>query len=463
MRNILLAILLIYINSIRSQEKPGPFVKRILSHPSSVLIFNLQSASNEMPIHKITDLPVNFKFSGQSITKTSNGLYLNHLGTGRIYKWIGNEKIGKWEREDSTYFSGYNFLSLFFSVDSNIYSFGGIGFWHINGNLRKYNFTAKEWNVIRLNKSIPWIFDNSQLFYIDTLNNKLYFNGQGRFFDAGLADLQIDSSTINKIYCIDIEKRTFEELGNYEPAMNGFIGQTPWGSIISFDKVADYTNNRFYKFSNKIESQLLKIMANSNKEDFIKQYSFWIDSVLYITKYNQQYDSIIIHKSDLIPINKRIYFSNDKKTSSNQSSIPWAWVIFTSVFISLTIYLYKRKKIKIDFYKNNNGGKNELYTNEKYKLNLVELSLLQLIFENSVIKKTTDIPAINTILGCSNKSIEVQKRLRSDTINMINQKICMSLLIDYNIIQRKRSDFDGRSFEYYIDEIHLQQVSKLLT
>jgi hypothetical protein len=65
------------------------------------------------------------------------------------------------------------------------------------------------------------------------------------------------------------------------------------------------------------------------------------------------------------------------------------------------------------------------------------------------------------VLGCTNKNIEIQKRLRSDAINAINQKLYFIFLTDQKIIERKRTAIDARSFEYYIDEKHFPQINKL--
>ena len=64
----------------------------------------------------------------------------------------------------------------------------------------------------------------------------------------------------------------------------------------------------------------------------------------------------------------------------------------------------------------------------------------------------TSINDINAVLGCTNKNIEVQKRMRSDAINAVNQKLHFIFVTDDKIIERKRSDFDARSFEYFIEE-----------
>lgn len=467
MKKILLPFLIILTNCLFAQEKPGRFISRIISSPSPVLVFNFRSDVSQMPIHLIKDLPPTFKYSGQNITKNTKGLYLNQLGTGRVYKWKGDENLGSWVRIDSTYFTGYNFLSMFFSVDTTLYSFGGIGFWHINGNLRRYNFYSGEWNIKRLNNSIPWIYQTDQLYYIDTAQKKLYINGQGYFFDAGLLADKVDSSTLKKIYCLDIEKGTLVELGKYESEAWGFFGQTPWGTVISYNELADFKNNKFYKLSEKIENNLFKLLANSKSSDFTWQYSFWLDSALYFTFDDQKYDSIIIHKSDLIPTNKPFYISPSGYLSEkNSSQLRLTWIIVVSAAILMSLIFYRKYlKNKIDktrSEKNNYREDNELFVNERFKFNEVELNLIRFIFKNSILKKMTTINDINNILGCSNKNIEIQKRLRSDSINTINQKLCMNLLIDYKIIQRKRADFDGRSFEYFIEEKYLQQVSKLL-
>jgi predicted transcriptional regulator len=96
------------------------------------------------------------------------------------------------------------------------------------------------------------------------------------------------------------------------------------------------------------------------------------------------------------------------------------------------------------------------------KLSEIERELLQLIFEKSVLKKMTEIQDINTLLGCNNKNIDIQKRLRSDAINALNDKMSLLLLTDKKVIERKRSAFDGRSFEYYIDQQYFTAIQQLL-
>lgn len=45
-----------------------------------------------MPILKINDLENTYNFTGQGLTKNKNGLFLNPIGTGRLYRWDGDSK-----------------------------------------------------------------------------------------------------------------------------------------------------------------------------------------------------------------------------------------------------------------------------------------------------------------------------------------------------------------------------------
>ena len=447
-----------------SQTKQHDFLTRILSSPGSVEIFNFELSSNTMPIFDIKDLKRTFQFSGQALNKNSRGLFLNPIGTGRIYKWNGTPNTGYWERQDSTFFSGYNFLSILFSIDSTLYNFGGTGFWYQNGNVRKYNPSSHEWAAEALNKSIPWMRDFHTLYYLDTSNKIFYFNGQGRFHDAILAN-GVDSTSLGKMFKLDVKNKTVTEVGNYDPIKGDFFGMTPWGTVISFYDLADLVNNKYYRLSENVENNLLRVLTKSTSNRFAWQYSFWLDSALYFASPNNGYDSVIIHKSDLIPTNKPVYWKATQPIPTQHSTLPVEWMGLLGLLVlanGIVYFKYRKEKKKNKKISSSFETKNELIINEKSKLTEIEKGLLQLIFENSVLKKMTSINDINAVLGCTNKNIEVQKRMRSDAINAVNQKLHFIFVTDDKIIERKRSDFDARSFEYFIEEKNLQQVSKLL-
>lgn len=464
MKAIFIFLFSLHAFLLYGKEKPKPFIQRILSHNGPVLIYNFQPSVNDLPVLNIKDLPATFQFSGQGLTKNNKGLFLHQIGTGRMYRWEGDAQLGEWERIDSTFFTGYNFLSLFFSVDSSVYSFGGVGFWLYNGQLRKYNFSAHEWKAKQLNKSVPWVREAHEIFYIDTIKKVLYFNGEGRYHDASLAAGTIDSSSFSMMYSLDLEKGIINDLGKYETDLTDFFGQTPWGSIAGFDKLADFKNNEYYSLSESVENNLIRILAKSSSNHYKWQYSFWLDSALYFSNSDFGYDSVIIRKSDLIKMNKPIFIPvKDSTFKNNNSSIQWIWIITFITLVASNIYFFKKyKQITKKQQRSEKQSSEGFAKNHKIKFTEIEYSLIQLLLENSILKKMTQINEINNILGCTNKNIDIQKRLRSDAINTLNEKLSLLLLTENKIIERKRSEFDGRTFEYFIDLAYFSEVQQLL-
>jgi hypothetical protein len=55
-----------------------------------------------------------------------------------------------------------------------------------------------------------------------------------------------------------------------------------------------------------------------------------------------------------------------------------------------------------------------------------------------------------------------QKRLRSDLIGAINDKLKIIAESKSNLIDKQRSEFDKRSFEYFIRTEHMKLVQKVL-
>lgn len=79
-----------------------------------------------------------------------------------------------------------------------------------------------------------------------------------------------------------------------------------------------------------------------------------------------------------------------------------------------------------------------------------ETLLLSFILEQSKKAELTSIEQLNQMLGLSNRTGEVQKRTRSILITGINEKLQILLGSMEPIIEKKRSEFDKRSYEYYI-------------
>jgi hypothetical protein len=94
-------------------------------------------------------------------------------------------------------------------------------------------------------------------------------------------------------------------------------------------------------------------------------------------------------------------------------------------------------------------------------MNEQEISFLKYLYDHSNDQRLTTIDEINKKLGTYNKSIEIQKKMRSDMINGINDKLAVFSKSPKPVIDKQRSDFDKRSFEYFIDSDNMELVEKI--
>lgn len=91
-----------------------------------------------------------------------------------------------------------------------------------------------------------------------------------------------------------------------------------------------------------------------------------------------------------------------------------------------------------------------------------EKSLIKFLFDHSADERLTSIGEINKVIGVQNRSVETQKRMRSDLIGSINQKLNIITKDKKPVIDKQRSEFDKRSFEYFINPVHMELVKKIM-
>lgn len=83
----------------------------------------------------------------------------------------------------------------------------------------------------------------------------------------------------------------------------------------------------------------------------------------------------------------------------------------------------------------------------------------------ALIKKTSEqvfltIDELNKLLGIVNKKEAIQKKIRSNTLQSINQKLILLLQLKQDAILKERSEPDKRSFTYTIDPTLLDRLEK---
>jgi hypothetical protein len=483
------AIIFGYGPILRAESMPA-ILKRLSEMQGNVQVF---CYSKNLPF-AIPDLPVGFNISGFGVVKTSSGLFVLPQGTGRVYRYQ-TESL-RWKRVDSTYFAGYNFGSVQFSFGKDMYSFGGYGFWQVNGMLRQFNPIAGEWNVIKTNRYIPWTLKHvgsSNFYYLDTLSGKLIINGLGT---NGLQTLkeQADPEIGNDIYALGLRDGDWQKVGHFRDTSLEMIGFLPWGILDVHGNVTDIPNNRTYKLGDRAISKLQAITYKSlQRSDQL--ISFCYDSTLYFARDEHHYDSLTISRVDMKDLGIPVYEPIETSIFEKWSGIKeygGLFLVLASGFI--TGLFIKRKKYSIAKVSSGNAveGFTEIDKNtpsiptaqavadipqktpteEKAVtfrssrilelLEEKERSLMEFIYRYSAEERLTTIEEINKVIGVANRSMEVQKRMRSDLIGSINQKMGLITKDKKPVISKQRSEFDKRSFEYYIRTEHMDLVARVL-
>jgi hypothetical protein len=70
----------------------------------------------------------------------------------------------------------------------------------------------------------------------------------------------------------------------------------------------------------------------------------------------------------------------------------------------------------------------------------------------------TTVSQMNQVLGIYNKDTKIQNNIRSNTIQLINRKFTIYSGLSDDLIEKQRTEFDKRFFEYQIQRKYLSKV-----
>lgn len=470
MRLPLLSLFLCFVIYGVGQSKDlPPIVNKLHLTPGGVTVFSYSKTN----VIDLPELPKNFKYTGQELVKTKKGVFLHPVGTGRLYQLEVENGKYDWRRIDSTFYTGYNFSSLFFALDTTFYSFGGEGFFNANGNLRYFNEQSKEWDAANLSNTILWLSKSGLFYSIDTSAKQLYIQSWPQRQDFSLKD-KLAPELDHLLFRLDIETGVWTKLGKIADGNSISFAETPFGTLVNFNKIVDAKNNKFFILSKTLQDKIITALGTSSKPNELA-FSFCIDSTLYVGGIDNFIDSINISRTDLIE-QKTPFYTPDAPTSpiGEREAMIGAIIILSMICLFL---LFKNKKKRNTPAVAIVGGIQDNTLPEHHKkeaqvtfrsgklmelLNEREKLLLEFIYNHSMDERLTTIEEINKVIGAAQRTPEVQKRLRSDLIGAINDKLELVSESKFNVIEKQRSDFDKRSFEYFIHPEHMELVEKVL-
>ena len=394
----------------------------------------------------------------QLLVITGNNAFITIDGTGIVYENT-DSVIGRFKRVDSTVYWGNNFSSISFAYNNQLYNLGGYGFWRSNGQLRQFSPFTKDWMIIPINREIP--VDSKGDFpslWHDEYNNKVFA------LESFIQNQSINNSTtiIDSVYQLDLKTKTWATLGkitnnNKDSRINlTTLTNTEFGLLLFHDKkikmeLWNVNTNEIMGLTKEVENKF-PISEMSN-------YIYWYDNS-YIYTYNLQIDkldSISFSSKNIIRTNTYIY---ERK---GQINFNYKYIALIGLLITILITLfYWKRKTKIIAPKSNTTTLNTA-TDTNSLFSEIEKGLLGLIINNiNKQNRLTSIDEVNYTLGISNKSLNMQKRTRSDVISSINSKYQIYFKSELPLILRQNSDLDQRVKEFYIETENINKIINLI-
>ena len=391
----------------------------------------------------------------QVLLKLGNEIYLRFDGTGFIFKLTElTDSIATFRRDDKTVNINYCIGSFNFNNENEIYNYGGYGFWRNNGMIRKYDQRNKEWSILKTNEEIPQQIFTINSPWFDFKNNFLYTPMR---FDvhAGLKENEYQNGKITEItYRFDLKTNDWTLLGKTSSeAIKILKGGTLYLStyrglvILAFEQLYlfDYVNNKVYKQEDNVLGQLYMRITDNNS-------IFHLNKTLYAgNKESGKIDSLHFDLDTFKPTGIKIFTPIKDYTL--------VFIIGGVLMLVLIPILLKGR-----FDKKAAGIKLSVQENKNYKFEFsdIEKSLIQMLLEKSKVNQTASINDINYVLGVKDKNIGLQKKVRSEVFNSVNEKFKLISDWDEPLVQSIRSESDKRYFEYMIRKDMIKEAERVM-
>lgn len=361
----------------------------------------------------LKDLPLGFE-NHYFHTANDSLIYFTIFGTGQVYEF--EPKTATLKRIDQTYYRGYNFGSIQFSRKGKLYSAGGYGFWHYSNVLTSYNFGKGEWEAVIPENEGPSVI-NEQGFNGYCSSEDVFYSGAST--DENLFD-DLKRYRINGFYKYDFKTQKWTQLG-----------------ILNKELLAENSKEIYWNGTYFLQWALNKLYIIDPKANEVYVYKnnerFFVTNKEYFSKGDTIYNYWSDDNGGLEYFSVKEYLKDAEYVGHFYTiGIPWYNFAIGGVFVSLILggFIYTRK------------SKPTL----KIQLNKSERDLLLVMLMKNSGEFLTTLE-INDILGLGSKTMENQRRIRTNVINQINSKILEVFNIE-DAIERESSAEDKRVILY---------------
>lgn len=381
------------------------------------------------------------------LIKTKTTILFCFDGASRVYAFTGQtDSAYIFSRLDQVENINYNINAYIFSYKNQLYNFGGYGFWKSNGLLRKYNSLNKEWDIVPLNKEIPCDQEFQSIWQAPEEEN-VYILFEHTVNEGIKSKEKNPNAPVGNVFTLNLTSQNVEQKGKLNELLvpiflKSNVVHTNEGIIIIRSASSYYLKpkeNQIYSIEDASINQSLGRLEWNCVHYFGNQMFY------YWNIENNKFDSIDIAHLKLKSIGK---------IWQTDYSYYYASTLLLILIIIVVLAIKRKKKKTITPL---NPKANDQIIQVPF-LSETEISLIKWLIEKTEQHAFASATEINYIIGCKDKNVGLQKKMRSDIINSINAKYKAFSKTDQPFIESRRTDFDKRYFHYHITEDQLEKA-----
>lgn len=360
-----------------------------------------------------------------------DGLWIaTFSGSGRVFEIDTiNNTI---DRQDRTFYQGYNFHAYQFQRKDTIYSFGGYGFWINNNLLTYFSEVRREWNLLSI---APFAMtapdtelDMVSLVFYDRAHDLLYAEAN------------------NVLYAFDFRTYTWSKKGWLHDDGNA-------DNSIMFHRMSDTT--LLVMTSN--EAREINFYGNTITDRSVNNgLIFNQTGPVYGFKcmYSLDEQTLLIPKrSDIIPVGYSFEYVTSKIKGNGQVPLfkssalkLWGIIKILAVVFIIILLVRARKKLFLNSRKIKTVSKN---------FSLIQINTLRQLLSGPLLAED-----LNSILNVQEKSWEVQRRQRSIFLRELNGLGVQ--VFKAELVLREKSPTDKRQVVYVVNSEIQDQLAQFL-
>jgi hypothetical protein len=431
--------------------KKTPFLQKILTSQDLYANINLSPDNYIIPVLGTLYAP-----NGQEIIMDDELIYVNIQQTGFVYQLFSQkDSLLEFRRIDRTININYNIGCYNFLHRGQLYSYGGYGFWKTNGHIRQFNEMDKQWDIVPMNDEI---FSNGNRWYSKKAEKlfvpfQIIMNTGLKFIPENQLESQWES------YYLDLKQKAWFKLGMLDPSVRKIFAddKNPTAFLSVQNGFLHLINDEIYYF-NFIENKIYKSIKSDYNQFFIRRFGFrnvfeYKEQIYFYYPSSGQFEKVPFNLSNF----ELLKFPIWRRDTGSDKYI--AFVLFFIIIIFFITRYFKQKiqqKIVLSQLKHLKAKSvSQAFVGS-------EISLIDMLLQASLANEKIEIYQINHVLGIKDKNIGLQKKVRSDVINGINDKYQIITNGPNPLIVSIRKEDDKRFLEYFILPSEVREIQKII-